>query len=232
MHRDAPPPLGLVLDFGAVVTKSFFELTEFATRAFGLPAGSCPWRGPFAPETDDLWRAMLRDELTEREYWKRRATEIGALAQRSLDTHGLMMATYGAAGAEAFRPEIDLLVREARAGGLKVGILTNELELFHGRPWMDTVPLLAHVDALVDATHTGILKPDPRAYRAISDALGMPPDRLLFTDDQPRNVSGASRTGMRAVHFEIRDVEQSIAQIRLELGLTEPNDDEVVHVHS
>jgi putative hydrolase of the HAD superfamily len=216
----SPAPLALVLDFGCIVTKSVFELPEAVAGAFGLPPGAFPWRGPLDPATDDLWVAMQRDELTEREYWARRAAQIGELAQRPLDTRQFMVGIYEAAGPDGFRPEIDPLVADARRAGMKIGILTNELELFHGRGFIDTLPLLQTADAFVDATRTGILKPDPRAYAAVANALDLPPDRVLFVDDQPRNVAGARRIGMHAVHLRIEDVAGSIAEVRAALGLT------------
>ncbi|MFO1428374.1 MAG: hypothetical protein U1F11_15685 [Steroidobacteraceae bacterium] len=64
-------------------------------------------------------------------------------------------------------------IAAARAAGLRVGIVSNELELFWGRSFMDRLDLLREIDVLVDATrNTGVLKPDPRAYRAALEALG------------------------------------------------------------
>ena len=36
--------------------------------------------GPVAPATDPLWREMLAGRLSEREYWRRRAAEVGRAA--------------------------------------------------------------------------------------------------------------------------------------------------------
>jgi putative hydrolase of the HAD superfamily len=211
--------LALILDFGCVITKSVFELPREVGAAFDLGPGVFPWRGPIAPETDDLWRAMQRDELTEREYWARRAADIGRLCGRDLDARAFMVAIYEAAGATGFRSETAELVHDARAAGMKIGVLTNELELFHGRGWIESLPILQEMDAIVDATHTHILKPDPRAYAAIADALGVPADRAVFVDDQPRNVAGARNVGMPAIHLRIEDVSGSMAEIRRRLGL-------------
>ena len=37
----------------------------------------------------------------------------------------------------------------------------------------------------------GCNKPDPRMYRAASDALGLAPDECLFVDDDPELVAAA-----------------------------------------
>lgn len=45
-------------------------------------------------------------------------------------------------------------------------------------------------------------KPDPRIYQAVEQDCGLPPDRLLFTDDKAENVTAAARRGWRTHQFE------------------------------
>ena len=108
---------------------------------------------------------------------------------------------------------------DARAAGLRIGVLTNETELMQGRAWIERVDVFRSVDALVDASVTGIMKPDPAAYELALDALGLPPDRVLFVDDQPKNVAGAEAAGIPAIHFDPTDVPGSITAIRRRLDL-------------
>ena len=72
---------------------------------------------------------------------------------------------------------------------------------------------------IVDATHTGILKPDPRAYAAVVEALGVPARDCVFVDDQPRNVEGARRAGMQAVAFDVTAPAASYREALLLLGV-------------
>jgi putative hydrolase of the HAD superfamily len=211
----------LILDFGQVVTRSIFELAAYVERGFGLAPGTFPWRGPLAPEGDPLWIAMLEGQFSERDYWARRLAEFAPLTGLPLDMHLFNHRAYGAAGSAGFRPETASLVDDARAAGYKIGILTNELELFHGREFVERLAILAHVDAVVDASHTQILKPDPRAYALIADALHIFPEEALFVDDQPHNVAGARAAGMNAIHFRIENVPASIAEIRTALQLAD-----------
>ena len=51
----------LVLDFGGVISRTLFETHSLTEHALGLPAGTLTWRGPFDPESDPLWRAVLDD---------------------------------------------------------------------------------------------------------------------------------------------------------------------------
>ena len=66
----------LLLDFGSVISKSLFETLEDVEATFGLEPGTLDWSGSLADHEDSLWQSMQRDEITEREYWYRRADEL------------------------------------------------------------------------------------------------------------------------------------------------------------
>ena len=169
----------LLLDFGGVISVTMFERHASSEQTLGLEPGSLTWRGPFDPAHDELWRDMCADKIPEREYWARRAAEVGR----------------------------------------RVGILSNELELFYGRDTMDRLEVLKLMDSMVDATHTHILKPDPRAYALGCEALGLPPDKIVFVDDQKRNVEGARQAGLDVVHFDVTKPAESYAEVERRLGL-------------
>ncbi|MDJ0824941.1 MAG: HAD-IA family hydrolase [Rhodobacter sp.] len=203
----------LILDFGGVVTRTLFETHDRTERALGLPPGSLTWAGPFHPETDGLWQAMQRGEITERAYWLERAREVGALVgEHWTEMSQFVQAARGADPAAIIRPEFHTAFAEAKAAGLKTAILSNELDLFYGADFRDRLPFLQDFDAIVDATHTGVLKPDPRAYAQVLDALNLPPHKCVFVDDQPRNVTGAADAGLRTILFDVARPGASFAQ--------------------
>jgi putative hydrolase of the HAD superfamily len=214
-------PRALLLDFGSVISVSAFEKHRQTERLLNLASGSLTWLGPLDPETDPLWVAMQRDEITEREYWAMRAREIGAAAGESgWDVPTMLSRLQDADPNNVVRPEMQLLIRRARAGGIRVGVLSNEFELFYGPGMLERIDLLREMDAIVDATHTKILKPDPRAYLLALEALRLPAHEVLFVDDQFRNIAGAVRVGLQAQHFDLRDVSGNIAAIAARLKLT------------
>jgi putative hydrolase of the HAD superfamily len=113
---------------------------------------------------------------------------------------------------------VDLL-DEAREVGIRAGILSNELELFHDKQWIKSVPAVQRVEAIVDATHTKILKPDPRAYQLGLAALRATPERTLFVDDQIRNVRGAEAVGIPSLHYDVRRPAAMMREIRARVSL-------------
>ena len=205
----------LVLDFGGVVTRTLFETHAMTERALGLAPGTLRWRGPFEPASDPLWRDMQAGTISERGYWRLRAREVGRLVGEDWDRMETFVTRARGADPEAvIRPEAVAAVDAAAAHGVRLAILSNELDLFYGADLRRRLPLVARFDAIVDATHTGILKPDPRAYAAVAEALGAAAGECVFVDDQPRNVEGALRAGMRAIRF---DVTHPAASYRLAL---------------
>ena len=210
---------GLLLDVGAVVVRTPFELHPVAESRYGLPPGSLTWMGPYDPATDPLWRKMRAGQLSELDYWRRRAEETERRAGRAGGLQDYMATCYGGPQAEFVRPEAHRLVTDALAAGLRVGVLTNETELLQGRDWVERVDVLQAVDIFVDATVTGVMKPDPGAYRLALEALELAPERVLFIDDQPANVAGAEAVGIAAVVFDPTDVTGCFGRVRRRLGL-------------
>lgn len=210
---------GLLLDFGSVIQKSFFETRTDMERLLKLPRGTIAWAGPFEPAADSLWQEVLSGELSERDYWARRAQEVGRLIgedwaiQQFCRRHGELSSDI------ILRPEVLALISDVKRAGLKCGILSNELELFHGKGWLETMPFAGQLDCVVDATHTHILKPDPRAYELALRALGLAADEVVFIDDQWRNVAGGETAGIRSIHLDVTRHRDAIAQARALLGL-------------
>ena len=210
----------LILDFGGVISRTLFETHDETERALGLAAGTLTWRGPFDPLSDPLWQAMQRAELSERDYWLQRSREVGALLGETWDAmETLVQRARGAEPDRIVRPETDALVREAQAAGIRLAILSNELDLFYGRSLRERLPLLQAFEHLSDATYTGVLKPDSQAYLGCLQALGLSPDQAVFVDDQARNVEGARRLGIPTVAFDVTKPQDSCVEAKRLLGL-------------
>ena len=67
--------------------------------------------------------------------------------------------------------------------------------------FLDQFGLLRLFDAAVISTQVGAIKPDPRMYAAILQALNADPADCLFVDDRPCNLEGALQAGMKAVQM-------------------------------
>ncbi len=214
------PRQALVLDFGGVVTRTLFETHDLTERALGLAPGTLTWRGPFDPQSDALWRAMQAGEISERDYWHQRMTEVAALVGEDWTEFAQFVGrARGNAPDQVLRPEMQATIRAARQAGRKLAILSNELDLFYGADFRQKLPFLKDFDVIVDATYTGILKPDPRAYTQVTEALGLPAEACVFVDDQPKNIQGGEAAGMACVPFDVTRPAESCERARRLLGV-------------
>lgn len=91
------------------------------------------------------------------------------------------------------------LVDELRARGIRTAILTNGT---------DTIPsearqlsLDSRFEAVFNSAEIGFAKPDVRAFEYVLDALRLPPQEVLFTDDSVSKLTGARALGISTHHF-------------------------------
>jgi putative hydrolase of the HAD superfamily len=210
----------LILDFGGVVTRTLFETHDVTERALGLEAGTLTWRGPFDPATDPLWVSMQQREISERDYWMERTREVGRLVGEDwTDMKTFVQRARGADADLVLRPEARDAILAAKKAGLRLAILSNELDLFYGVEFRRRFPLIDLFDVIVDATYTGILKPDPRAYELVLTELGLPREACVFVDDQAKNIEGAEAVGLPHVHFDVTRPADGYARALSLLGL-------------
>ncbi|MBU3711455.1 MAG: HAD-IA family hydrolase [Limnohabitans sp.] len=215
-----PSTKALVLDFGGVISRTLFETHDLSEAALGLAPGTLTWRGPFAPETDPLWQAMQADQITERDYWLARTRTVGKMVGETWnDMQTFVQRARGADVEAVIRPEAIAAVHQAKAAGCKLAVLSNELDLFYGARFRERLPLLQCFDVIIDATYTGILKPDRRAYEMCSQALGLWGDDCVFVDDQFRNVQGAIQLGWQVVQFDVTQPADSFQRALRLLGV-------------
>jgi putative hydrolase of the HAD superfamily len=111
-------------------------------------------------------------------------------------------------------PMIELM-RELKASGLKMAMLTNNVREWEPL-WRSMLPVDEIFEEIVDSAFVGCRKPEAEIYELTLERIGMPAEACLFIDDLQPNCEGAEAAGMRAVRF--RDNEQAVAEIRAALG--------------
>lgn len=210
---------GVLLDVGVVFFKSAWEIADDYERCRGIPTGTVEGRGPLDREGDDQWQRYLQGQISERDYWLAfagRAQERGA----PLDGHPtLMRAMFQTSGVDPVRAEGIELVQRCRLQGKKVGILTNELMDFQGREWVESQEWFPWFEVLVDSTEFGIRKPDPRPYREAISQMELPPEKIVFIDDNPTYVAGGDAVGLLSILLDVREPAAAFKQAALMLGL-------------
>jgi putative hydrolase of the HAD superfamily len=193
----------LLLDIGYVIIELNWPAVEAYEAATGRPS---PGRDGFGPPEEV--------QASPDQYWDRVA--------RARGLGGFLALFRGMAEVVPdllFDPAAVALMDDARAAGYPIGVLTNDGYSFIGRDFFTTRPEFADLDAFVDASELGVRKPDPAAYLAAAEALGTPPDRIVFLDDTPECVDGARAVGMTAIHVDPYDRTPAFALTRALLAL-------------
>jgi putative hydrolase of the HAD superfamily len=95
-------------------------------------------------------------------------------------------------------PDTLQLVRDIKASGLRVGILSN---IPYDFP-KDSVPIFAEADIAVYSCDLGIIKPEAGIYEKLREKAGCLYEEIVFFDEKVDNVNKAKELGMRACLWE------------------------------
>jgi putative hydrolase of the HAD superfamily len=209
----------LVLDFGGPVLLTPFELVDGQP---GSPAHAMLHeRGPLATvdRPDPDWSRLQDGVISERAYWAARAKDWHAGGGAGSDVRVMIAHLYEPARPELVRPQARALVRDAKAAGHPIAILTNDLRAFHSEEWIARIEVVGDVDVVVDGSIEGHLKPAPRLYELVSERLGVGYADMVFLDDQQTNIRGAEALGIPSVLFDVADPGAGFVAVRRLLGL-------------
>ena len=94
-------------------------------------------------------------------------------------------------------PESEELIRDLKASGIKLGILSNIVPDFLDRV-KGNLPVFDLMDATVFSCEVGRTKPDKKIYQILLSRLDCQADELVFFDDLELNVNAASVLGIHA----------------------------------
>jgi putative hydrolase of the HAD superfamily len=204
----------IVCDFGGVLTTPLLAAFAAVQDEVGVSAeslGMAMREGLEEGEELPLFR-LERGEISEDEFLDR--LEDGL---ESLLGHRPHLRNFRQVFFEALDPNERMieLMRELKAEGLKMAMLTNNVREWEPL-WRSMLPVDEIFEEIVDSAFVGCRKPEPRIYELTLERIGMPAEACLFVDDLTTNCEAAAALGMRAVRF--RDNEQAIAEIRAALG--------------
>jgi putative hydrolase of the HAD superfamily len=187
-------PSALLFDVGDVLMESNWVVLDELERRTGRQFAG---RGAMDPAGDPAWQRCLAGEIDTDEYWNQLAHSGGYP-----DRITMWRDISAELGASAFADDALALVDEARAAGVKVGILSNDLYRSATREWVASRPEFDRFEVLVDSTEFGERKPAPGPYLKAASDFGLPPSEIVFLDDTPYCIEGARAVGMIAVPID------------------------------
>lgn len=146
---------------------------------------------------NDTWGDDARIDATWRQYHALMLAELG-LADLQHELIDTILAAQYAADAWELYPDALPAVRELRAAGVRLGILSdwgsNLLQIIDG------LGLTSEFDFVVASGAVGLSKPDPAFFRLAATQAGVPPGEAVMVGDSVRaDIDGARSAGMDAV---------------------------------
>lgn len=124
-------------------------------------------------------------------------------------------------------PLIDETLRQLRADGFALGIVTNGRSPFQERN-IEALGIASYFDAILVSEAEGVRKPEPEIFLRAAQRLGFTPAQVIFVGDNAQaDVAGAQRCGMKAIWFMPRAVGEclfadgvcgSMAELRLAIA--------------
>ena len=204
----------IVCDFGGVLTTPL--LTSF--MAIQDEIGISPevlgkaMRTLTEESGENPLYALERGEVAEADFLERLTDGLEPLLGHRPHLHRFREVYF-----EALNPNPAMieLMRELKAGGKRMAMLTNNVREWEP-VWRSMLPVDEIFETVVDSGFVGCRKPESRIYELTLERVGEPAAACLFIDDVLVNIEGARKAGLNAVHFQ--DNEQAIAEIRAALS--------------
>jgi HAD superfamily hydrolase (TIGR01549 family) len=183
------------------------DVAHEVAAEYGIDAGELA--SAYVRRAGDFWKRLSRDELTTALGRVRSAMWESALADVGLRNPGLAdlcADAYNRYRAEHLElwPEVPALLAGLRAGGRRLGLITNGFSETH-REKIALLELERSFDAIVIADEVGMVKPDPRVFLHTCAELGARAERSIMVGDRyDRDIAGAAAAGLKTVWLNVR----------------------------
>jgi putative hydrolase of the HAD superfamily len=187
---DVTDPIEAVLfDFAGVLTTSpWTAMAEAGGGSLELLIG------PYEQDTDHPWHRVERGEIAIAE-WIEEVSRAGQEQGVEIDFSPLASLLTDM----SVHNQVLERVRELRRAGYRTALVTNNVRE-GSSTWRAMIPVDDLFDAVVDSSEVGMRKPNPAIYQHALELLGgIAPERAVFLDDSPGNVTGARRAGLHAI---------------------------------
>jgi putative hydrolase of the HAD superfamily len=208
------PIEAIVCDFGGVLTTPLIQSFMAFQNETGISSealGKAMQAAAEANGENPLFE-MERGEITEVAFLEQLTDCLEPLLGHRPEMHRFKEIYF-----EALQPNPEMidLMRELKAAGYRMAMLTNNVKEWEPL-WRSMLPVDEIFETVVDSGFVGCRKPESKIYALTLERVGAAAEACLFVDDVEVNCEGARRAGMTAVHFQSNA--QAIDEIRAALA--------------
>lgn len=192
-----PPPRGLIVDWGGVVTQPLRECIGQWAQSENLdPARVMVALTEHITGADNPLQQLERGQLTREdvEPW---LADVFATCGPRPDPQGLFHRMFSPIQTNPVM--IDMLIT-ARKKGLRTGLLSNSWGDSYDRNKWELA-----FDAVVISGDVGMRKPDREIFDHALSLIELSPHDVVYVDDEYPNVLAAASYGLRAIHCDPHD---------------------------
>jgi putative hydrolase of the HAD superfamily len=121
-------------------------------------------------------------------------------------------------------PETLRVLRTLNAAGMRLGALTD---VPYGMPMkfvqrdINRAQVSVFMRTVITSAMVGVRKPEVAGYHALAASLGVDPEEMLYVGNEPKDVIGAQRAGVRSVFIDRAGVAPDHGQTFTIASLTE-----------
>ena len=195
--KDTEEKKAVVFDFGGVMTTSTMPRRVQST----------------AQELGIDWNIIARGYARYRHSYDAGDISLAELYRRTWEDGGVEVSEADQArileadrASWLYRNERTLAwMRELKAEGRKIGILTNMAPDFAPLFKQHFADFIELADAMVISGLERMHKPNREIYDLLRERIGLEPERLVFIDDIEENCAGARAAGWNAIRFVSND---------------------------
>jgi len=180
----------LLFDLGGVVIDIDFQ-RAFARWAETTSCDAALLRELFSQ--DEAFKLHETGQLTDDEYFESLRVSLGINISSAELLDGWNAIFVGE------MPGISGLLAKA-AARVPLYAFTNTNQAHHLYWSRHHGNFVSHFNEIFVSYKIGLRKPDAEAFRFVVQAIGMPPERILFFDDVLANIEGARACGFQTVH--------------------------------
>lgn len=141
----------------------------------------------------DIVRVYERGNMTTEEF----LDELADLFEQRFSSETIRLAMLSVIG----EPIPGMLDIARRLGGRYRTALVSNTNPLHFQYCLDLLPVLKLLPKRFLSYELGTLKPEPSYYEQILRKLTLPSTKIVFIDDTPENVRGATAAGMKGIVF-------------------------------
>lgn len=186
------PWSALLVDFGGVLTTPMHDSVAVFADEIGMDLGDFARVAlqAYGGTGDQLVVDLETGRLGEDEFAVAMARRLSEACGAEVPAEGLLGRIFG-----SLRIEQDMVeaVRNARAAGIKTGLLSNSW----GRGGYPRDLLAEVFDDVVISAEVGLRKPDPEIFHLAARRLAVSPASCIFVDDHGGHLEAAAAVGMR-----------------------------------